>query len=138
MRILKNKNDLTDLCDELEKDRKNGSCSTDEIQCTKSKLEQYIKGDRSKVLKLKAQIEIKKHERSIYDDISLIFSFINLILIIIVHCFGEKYADRISYGWCILFVLAMVLAIADWSERKYGYRAKWRQYIITVLNDMYP
>ena len=67
-RRLKTTDDLIRLCDELEAWKKRGLCNIDEISYTRSKLKQYINGDRNKALELKVQIEIKKNKSSLYND----------------------------------------------------------------------
>ena len=61
---VKKTDDLTRLCNELEEWKKKGLCNIDEISYIRSKLKEYINGDKNKALKLKAQIEIKKNEPS--------------------------------------------------------------------------
>lgn len=75
---LKTTDDLTRLCNELEAWKKKGLYNIDEISYTRSKLKEYINGDKNKALKLKAQIEIKKNEPSEDGRVALAISFLNI------------------------------------------------------------
>lgn len=129
--------DLTKLCDELEKCKKKRSCYANEIVCTKAKLKCYIDGDVNKILKLKAQIKIRdNYTQGDIGVISLIVSVITLCLSIFSEISGGTSIEYILYSLYGLIALLIITLISLWGKKKYGYRDKWKRYIEVVLQDI--
>lgn len=130
--------DLIKICDELEQCKEKRSCYCDEIACTRSKVKSYIGEDDNKRLKLKAQL--KQHDKdtsqSAIAGISLIVSVVTLIVTVIsAVCKSATVSAKIYMCW-MLMIIVLVSGIYAWSEKKYGYRGKWKKYIQVVLEDM--
>ena len=135
---VKKTDDLTRLCNELEEWKKKGLCNIDEISYIRSKLKEYINGDKNKALKLKAQIEIKKNEPSEDSRVALSIYFLNIFILILTQWFNYQFFKSVAAGCWMLMIVGLIVLLWDRPKIKYGYQVKWRQYIAVVLNDMYP
>ncbi|MGN0169429.1 MAG: hypothetical protein ACI39H_01545 [Lachnospiraceae bacterium] len=129
--------DLTKLCDELERCKREKSCYENEIACVKAKLNTFVDGDHNKLLRLKAQLKIHNaYKSNEYGLISFIISVVTLALMII-----SEATDKISIEYALIgmggLLLILVVHLIDmWAENKFGYRKNWMKYIEVVLEDM--
>ena len=135
--------DLIKLCDKLENCSKNEICYKNKIVCTKAVLQSYINGDENKRLKLKAQI--KQYEKGIYESMTETLSQAVAVAALATSCISlivsvtnkDIIAVDISvFVLILLSIVLMVVLIAKWGIKKFGYRDKWKKYIEVVLDDM--
>ena len=130
------KDDLTKLCDKIENCNKCG-CHSNEIVCAKYWICLYINKDKSKFLKLKAEVNSHKN----YIDDFVILTYMMTIVSIIITIFGTIFSNEQIYIYIVISILIFAFMfvinnIVLKGESKWGYRKKWIYYIDAVLEDM--
>lgn len=144
---MKNKDDITILCNELENCKKKSICGFNEIVCAKGSLKKYINGDKNRILKLKAQLDLhKKFRENTFTQLALCVSVFSLMISTLASVFSISASMKtenlnvlgviIIIGIFILFCLIMSFVIVATHYGMNYRKEKWMKYIEYALQDI--
>jgi len=145
---MKNKEDIIILCDELENCKKKSICDFNEIICAKKALREYINGDKSRILKLKVQLDLYKNFReNTFSQLAFCVSIFSLMISTMASVFDIIDSMNVKnlnvqgvtfiIAIFISFLIIMIMVCATYNVYTSNYsRQKWMKYIEYALQDI--
>lgn len=130
------KNDFEKLCDEIESCSERKKCEFNPIICAQSYVKEYIHGDRTRLLRIKAEAK------------SILFTsfFTNLFSIIgfaiasfsLVFNVSSKINSKEINGLGIAIEVIVLCLLVGILVIKFYYRnvSKWQQYVIAAIEEL--
>ena len=133
MKDMSKKDDLIEMCDKLEK--KKNSCNYEgEVREAKIMVESYVKKDRNKLIKLRAELE---YHRNFNESTQNSLTFLVACLSLMISVFGVlDYANRwekLSFvlGTFTVFLVVLLVCLITYKT----YRPRWICIIEEVLKE---
>ena len=134
------KNEFDKLCDEIQACSKRKDCDFNPIVCAESFVKGYVKNDRYKLLRLKAegsQVEYSSFVMGLFSMISFPVSVFSLILNIFKDVMGNNCFLEVLV-MIILIVLVLLILLAVREMIHYRNSNKWQQYVMVAIEEVEP